>query len=74
MFIFNNNKPQLDFMFSEDNVLVGKKKTNKKKHSKGIFLSNKSIMENISLSILFFQSKLQFVYISRHTTSISQKQ
>lgn len=29
MFIFNNNKPQLDFMFSEDNVLVGKKKTKK---------------------------------------------
>lgn len=44
MFIFNSNKAKFDFMFGEDNVLQGKK-TN---HSKNIFLSSKSVMENIS--------------------------
>lgn len=37
MFIFNNNKPQLDFMFSEDNVLVGKKNKQKKNIQKVFF-------------------------------------
>lgn len=26
MFIFNSNKPKFDFMFNEDNVLLGGKK------------------------------------------------
>lgn len=73
MFIFNNNKPQLDFMFSEDNVLVGKK-TNKKKAFKRYFSFKQIHYGKYFFVHLIFQSKLQFVYISRHTTSISQKQ
>lgn len=54
MFIFNSNKPKFDFMFSEDSVLLGEKK----KHSKSIFLSDKSVMENTFYSILFVNQSI----------------
>lgn len=69
MFIFNSNKLKLDFIFSEDNVLLGGKNKPFKK-----YFSFKNISHGkYFLFHLICKSKLQFVYMSRHTMSVLEK-
>lgn len=69
MFIFNSNKAKFDFMFGEDNVLQGKKNKPFKK-----YFSFKQISHGkYFLVCLICKSKLQSVYISRHTVPVLQK-
>lgn len=67
IFIFNSNKLKFDFMFSEGNVLLGKKTFMK-------YFSFKQISNGkYFLFHLICKSKHWFVYMNRHAMSILQK-